>query len=238
MLTGHAFNAMLKTLEEPPGHVVFILATTDPRKVPVTVLSRCLQFNLKHLPPPLVAQHLATNPDLKDDADYLPPSLPDRQGPLVQRISREARASVVEGVTRWVLARLAEEPDCTVLVAVPTSRGHQEIVRSLRDHGVAAGFAKGDDLADQVNQVQVTTYHQAKGLEWDHVVLMDLTDDRMPGYFVSHIEDPEERLEAENRIRRLVYVALTRARTSALLAGCFPFCRYFLGVPAVYIQDA
>ncbi|MEI7447065.1 MAG: DNA polymerase III subunit gamma/tau, partial [Burkholderiales bacterium] len=60
MLTGHAFNAMLKTLEEPPSHVVFILATTDPKKVPVTVLSRCLQFNLKNLPPPLVARHLAT----------------------------------------------------------------------------------------------------------------------------------------------------------------------------------
>ncbi len=59
MLSGHAFNAMLKTLEEPPAHVVFILATTDPRKVPVTVLSRCLQFNLKNLPPPLIARHLA-----------------------------------------------------------------------------------------------------------------------------------------------------------------------------------
>jgi len=46
MLSTHAFNAMLKTLEEPPGHVVFILATTDPQKVPVTVLSRCLQFGL------------------------------------------------------------------------------------------------------------------------------------------------------------------------------------------------
>jgi len=60
MLSGHAFNAMLKTLEEPPAHVVFILATTDPRKVPVTVLSRCLQFNLKNLPPALIARHLAT----------------------------------------------------------------------------------------------------------------------------------------------------------------------------------
>jgi DNA polymerase-3 subunit gamma/tau len=60
MLTGHAFNAMLKTLEEPPPHVVFILATTDPKKVPVTVLSRCLQFNLKNLPPPAISRHLAT----------------------------------------------------------------------------------------------------------------------------------------------------------------------------------
>ena len=51
MLSRNAFNAMLKTLEEPPAHIKFILATTDPQKVPVTVLSRCLQFNLKQIPP-------------------------------------------------------------------------------------------------------------------------------------------------------------------------------------------
>ena len=58
MLSRAAFNSMLKTLEEPPGHVEFILATTDPQKLPVTVLSRCLQFNLKQLPPALLAGHL------------------------------------------------------------------------------------------------------------------------------------------------------------------------------------
>jgi DNA polymerase-3 subunit gamma/tau len=51
MLSGHSFNALLKTLEEPPPHVKFLLATTDPHKIPVTVLSRCLQFNLKRLTP-------------------------------------------------------------------------------------------------------------------------------------------------------------------------------------------
>ena len=59
MLTGHAFNAMLKTLEEPPEHVKFILATTDPQKIPVTVLSRCLQFNLKQMPPGRITERLA-----------------------------------------------------------------------------------------------------------------------------------------------------------------------------------
>jgi DNA polymerase-3 subunit gamma/tau len=58
MLSKSAFNAMLKTLEEPPSHVKFILATTDPQKIPVTVLSRCLQFNLKQLPPALIITHL------------------------------------------------------------------------------------------------------------------------------------------------------------------------------------
>jgi DNA polymerase-3 subunit gamma/tau len=59
MLSGHSFNALLKTLEEPPPHVKFLLATTDPQKVPVTVLSRCLQFNLKRLSPERIRDHLA-----------------------------------------------------------------------------------------------------------------------------------------------------------------------------------
>jgi DNA polymerase-3 subunit gamma/tau len=59
MLSGHSFNALLKTLEEPPPHVKFLLATTDPQKLPVTVLSRCLQFNLKRLPLSLIEPRLA-----------------------------------------------------------------------------------------------------------------------------------------------------------------------------------
>jgi DNA polymerase-3 subunit gamma/tau len=58
MLSTHSFNALLKTLEEPPPHVKFLLATTDPQKLPVTILSRCLQFNLKRLPADLIAEHL------------------------------------------------------------------------------------------------------------------------------------------------------------------------------------
>jgi DNA polymerase-3 subunit gamma/tau len=58
MLSNSAFNAMLKTLEEPPEHVKFILATTDPQKIPVTVLSRCLQFNLKQMTPTAIAGYL------------------------------------------------------------------------------------------------------------------------------------------------------------------------------------
>src|SRR5438309_1474157 len=58
MLSAHSFNALLKTLEEPPPHVKFLLATTDPHKLPVTVLSRCLQFNLKRLPAADMAAHM------------------------------------------------------------------------------------------------------------------------------------------------------------------------------------
>jgi len=58
MLSNHSFNALLKTLEEPPPHIKFLLATTDPQKLPVTVLSRCLQFSLKRLPAALIGERL------------------------------------------------------------------------------------------------------------------------------------------------------------------------------------
>ncbi|WMP16620.1 DNA polymerase III subunit gamma/tau [Thiothrix lacustris] len=60
MLSGHSFNALLKTLEEPPPHVKFLFATTDPQKLPVTILSRCLQFNLKRMPVDMISGYLAT----------------------------------------------------------------------------------------------------------------------------------------------------------------------------------
>lgn len=58
MLSGHSFNALLKTLEEPPAHVKFLFATTDPQKLPVTILSRCLQFNLKRMSPEMISTYL------------------------------------------------------------------------------------------------------------------------------------------------------------------------------------
>src|SRR5438445_12155492 len=58
MLSMHSFNALLKTLEEPPPHMKFLLATTDPQKLPATVLSRCLQFNLKRMPVGQIAEHM------------------------------------------------------------------------------------------------------------------------------------------------------------------------------------
>ena len=58
MFSTHSFNALLKTLEEPPPHVKFLLATTDPKKLPVTILSRCLQFNLKRVPVEQLVSHL------------------------------------------------------------------------------------------------------------------------------------------------------------------------------------
>ncbi len=74
MLSNHSFNALLKTLEEPPPHVVFLLATTDPQKLPATVLSRCLQFHLKNMQPGDISQHLSHILDT-EEISYEQPAL-------------------------------------------------------------------------------------------------------------------------------------------------------------------
>ncbi len=74
MLSGHSFNALLKTLEEPPPHVKFLLATTDPQKLPATILSRCLQFNLKNMLPEQVVGHLKNVLD-QESISYDEPAL-------------------------------------------------------------------------------------------------------------------------------------------------------------------
>ena len=90
MLSKAAFNSMLKTLEEPPEHVKFVLATTDPQKIPVTVLSRCLQFNLKPLPPHLIGGRI--------DAILAAEGIALRAGG-VALIARAARGSLRDGLS-------------------------------------------------------------------------------------------------------------------------------------------
>ena len=90
MLSGHSFNALLKTLEEPPPHVKFLLATTDPQKLPVTILSRCLQFNLKALPAARIAEHLAT---------LLQREMLDAEEPALQLLGEAARGSMRDALS-------------------------------------------------------------------------------------------------------------------------------------------
>ncbi len=90
MLTGHAFNAMLKTLEEPPPYLKFVLATTDPQKVPVTVLSRCLQFNLRPMAPETIREHLQKVLQTEQVA---------ADGPSLKLLSRAARGSMRDALS-------------------------------------------------------------------------------------------------------------------------------------------
>ncbi len=89
-LSGHSFNAMLKTLEEPPEHVKFVLATTDPQKVPVTVLSRCLQFNLRQIPPAQIRTRLTAILDSEGIA---------YEAPAISALSEAARGSLRDALS-------------------------------------------------------------------------------------------------------------------------------------------
>lgn len=90
MLSQHSFNALLKTLEEPPEHVKFLLATTDPQKLPITVLSRCLQFNLKHIAIEEISKHLQSILD-EEKLDY--------EAEALNLIAKAARGSVRDALS-------------------------------------------------------------------------------------------------------------------------------------------
>ncbi|HUP07251.1 MAG TPA: DNA polymerase III subunit gamma/tau [Caldimonas sp.] len=141
MLSNHAFNAMLKTLEEPPEYLKFVLATTDPQKVPPTVLSRCLQFNLRPLAPQTVQEHLA---------GVLAAEGIDAQPHALQLLARAAHGSMRDALSLADQAiahgggRVAEEAVRQMLGAV--DRGHAaRLVDALavRDGGAVLSTIDG-----------------------------------------------------------------------------------------------
>ena len=143
MLSKGAFNSMLKTLEEPPEHVKFVLATTDPQKIPVTVLSRCLQFNLKPLPPDAIGERV----DAILEAEGIA-----REPAAVALIARAARGSMRDGLSLLDQAiaygggEVRESVTRTMLGAV--DRGHvYRIVDALVAEDGAALLAEADGFA-------------------------------------------------------------------------------------------
>ncbi len=143
MLSRFAFNAMLKTLEEPPAHVKFVLATTDPQKIPVTVLSRCLQFNLKQIPREQIAGRLAHVLEAEQVAFELPAlaliaraaqgSLRDSLSLLDQAIAHGG-GKVDEASTRAMLGAVDQQHLYALLDALARSDG-------------AAMMQQADDMA-------------------------------------------------------------------------------------------
>jgi DNA polymerase-3 subunit gamma/tau len=155
MLTAHAFNAMLKTLEEPPEYIKFILATTDPQKIPVTVLSRCLQFNLKQVAPAAIVERLTRVLDSEGlPADPAPlrslalaarGSMRDALSLLDQAIVFSAGHPTVESVQQML-----GSIDATVLVKLldAVADGHAARVLALADEMAERGLAFSQALRD------------------------------------------------------------------------------------------
>lgn len=136
MLSKSAFNAMLKTLEEPPAHVKFVLATTDPQKIPVTVLSRCLQFNLKQIPQTQIVKHLkhillqeqinsdsvslqllarAAQGSMRDALSILDQAIAFGQGKVDEAIVREMLGAIDQNYLYDLLDALAQKDGATLM---------------------------------------------------------------------------------------------------------------------------
>ncbi|HTK01676.1 MAG TPA: DNA polymerase III subunit gamma/tau [Bordetella sp.] len=155
MLTGHAFNAMLKTLEEPPPHVKFILATTDPQKIPVTVLSRCLQFNLKQMPPDSIVGHLRQVlgeeqlafevPALRLIAQAASGSMRDALSLTDQAIAYSA-GNLTEEAVRGMLGTIDQRHLVRLLDALGV--GDARAVLAVADELATRGLSYGGALAD------------------------------------------------------------------------------------------
>ncbi|GGP25175.1 DNA polymerase III subunit gamma/tau [Silvimonas amylolytica] len=143
MLSKSAFNAMLKTLEEPPGHVKFILATTDPQKVPITVLSRCLQFSLRQMTPQQVAGHL--NNVLQAEQIRFEPASLSLLGHAANGSMRDA-LSLLDQAIAYGSGEVREEGVRAMLGAV--DQGYLfDILRALVAHDGAAMMAAADSIS-------------------------------------------------------------------------------------------
>lgn len=154
MLSTHSFNALLKTLEEPPPHVKFLLATTDPQKLPLTVLSRCLQFHLRRLPLPLIQERLAQIATA-EQVEFEPAAL-------------KAIARGAEGSMRDALSLLDQvlafgggkvlETEVRTLLGTLDRKHVQGIMTALADRDGAALMAQAAHLDERAPD-----YHQALG---------------------------------------------------------------------------
>ncbi|OHX19816.1 DNA polymerase III subunit gamma/tau [Chromobacterium sphagni] len=145
MLSKSAFNAMLKTLEEPPAHVKFILATTDPQKVPVTVLSRCLQFSLRNMTPQQVSSHLAHMLEVEQIA-YEPAALA-LLGRAAAGSMRDAQ-SLLDQAIAYGLGEVKEDGVRAMLGAVDR-RYLFTLLQALSVADGAALMAEADNLAER-----------------------------------------------------------------------------------------
>ncbi|WP_323846787.1 DNA polymerase III subunit gamma/tau [Microbulbifer magnicolonia] len=165
MLSNSSFNALLKTLEEPPPHVKFLLATTDPQKLPVTVLSRCLQFNLKNMTPERVVEHLrfvleqemvpfetgalwhlgrAADGSMRDAMSLTDQAIAFGGGKISEAEVRAMLGSIDAGLVWKLLQALAEESAASLFAAV------EELAQQAPDYSAALA-----ELANNLHRIAV-----------------------------------------------------------------------------------
>jgi DNA polymerase-3 subunit gamma/tau len=144
MLSGHSFNALLKTLEEPPEYVKFLLATTDPHKIPVTVLSRCLQFNLKSMLPDQVFLQMET---------ILQKEAIEAESPALRMLARAADGSMRDGLSLLDQAIVfgngrVNLDDVTAMLGTVAQQPVDNLIHALVERDAVKLFQIIDELCD------------------------------------------------------------------------------------------
>ena len=207
MLTNTAFNAMLKTLEEPPDYLKFVLATTDPQKVPVTVLSRCLQFNLRPMAPSVLVDHLVHV--LK--AEGVPHEMP-----ALRLMARAARGSMRDALSltdqamAFGAGQVMMEPVQQMLGSV--DRGHVFGLIEALAHG------NGQQVVHTIEQLRAQGLNAASTLEDMTVVLQHMAVlQAVPG--ASEEADADEDAQTERQLASLMPSDETQLLYSMCLHG-------------------
>lgn len=166
MLSNHSFNALLKTLEEPPEHVKFILATTDPKRLPITILSRCLQFHLKRIVPEQISQHLqhictaeaiqCELPALDKLAKAADGSMRDALSLLDQAIAY-GHGAVTKNDVNAMLGSMAQEDLIPLLEALASQDGKQVFEVTAQFAERAPDFQQTlEELISLLHQIAIT----------------------------------------------------------------------------------
>ncbi|OBX02885.1 DNA polymerase III subunit gamma/tau [Gallibacterium genomosp. 1] len=153
MLSRHSFNALLKTLEEPPEYVKFLLATTDPQKLPITVLSRCIQFHLKALDADVIAAHLQKLLQ-KEHIDY--------QLQALMKIARAAQGSVRDALSLTDQAIALSNSNINV--------NDVNMMLGLLDNDKSIALLKALSQADGEQAMQVLYEIAQQGVDWERVL--------------------------------------------------------------------
>jgi DNA polymerase-3 subunit gamma/tau len=207
MLTNTAFNAMLKTLEEPPDYLKFVLATTDPQKVPVTVLSRCLQFNLRPMAPSVLVDHLVH----VLQAEGVPHEMP-----ALRLMARAARGSMRDALSltdqamAFGAGQVMLEPVQQMLGSV--DRGHVFGLIEALAHG------NGQQVVHTIEQLRAQGLNAASTLEDMTVVLQHMAVlQAVPG--ASEEADADEDAQTERQLASLMPPDETQLLYSMCLHG-------------------
>jgi superfamily I DNA/RNA helicase len=173
-----------------------------------------------------VAMMITKGKDLWESEDGERPVKPSKEGDMPKLLIRSDSKAAYRDGYQFIVEKYRRLRTASVAVALPFDRQVYSTEKKLQNLGINAVQAKRQSLGRTNKGIVVTTYHQLKGLEFDHVIIMGLEDENFPGGFLKHAPE-EDWPEEEVPLAKLLYVAVTRAKQSVTLIGGQPFCRFF-----------